>query len=103
MQSTCLVKRLIVSIYRAPAFKHPFQYSLMKPPSDTWLEARSLGAQQHWVLLDTTPNILQFNPVYNNNNNNNNNNELAYLIMHKVYWANFQNTVKMCKYDVFCN
>jgi len=95
------MKRLIVSIYRAPAFIHSFQYSLMKPPSDTWLEARSLGAQQHRVLLDTTPNIVQFNPAYNNNNKNNI--ELAYLIMHKVYWANFQNTVKMCKYDVFCN
>jgi len=32
-------------------------------------------------------------PVYNNNN------KLAYLIMHKVYWYNFQNTVKMRKYD----
>ena len=50
-----------MSIYRAPAFIDSFQYSLMKPQLDTWLEARSLGAQQHRVLLDTTPNIIKFN------------------------------------------
>ena len=52
-----------MSIYRATAFIDSFQYSLMKPPSDTWLQARSLDAQQHRVLLDTTPNIIQFNAI----------------------------------------
>ena len=88
-----------MSIYHAPSFIPSWQYSLMEPPSDTWLKARTVGAQQQ---LESTPNnnSIQFNPVYNNNNNNNNK-QLADLFTYEAHWANFQNIVKKkCTYGV---
>jgi hypothetical protein len=51
------------------------QYSLMQPPTDSWLKARTLVAQRHGVQPATIPNN---NNNDNNNSNNHNNNNFVF-------------------------
>ena len=47
-QTKHLFNPLIMSVYRAPSFIHPFQYSLMQhllpSQADIWLKAHTAGA-----------------------------------------------------------